>query len=48
MSICLRHVKAIVRNQIFFTNFAFVCSEESDKNASLPSNGFPYSWQTRW
>ena len=28
MSICLRHVEAIVRDQFFFTNVAFVCSEE--------------------
>ena len=28
MSVCLRHVKAIVCDQFFFTNFAFACSEE--------------------
>ena len=28
MSICLRHVEAIVRDQFFFTDFVFVYSEE--------------------
>ena len=28
VGICLRHFEAKVRNQIFFTNFTFVCSEE--------------------
>ena len=28
MSVCLRHVEAIVRDRFFFMNFAFVCSEE--------------------
>ena len=28
MSTCLRHVKAIVCNRFFFTNFTFVCNEE--------------------
>ena len=28
MSVCLRHVEAIVRDQFFFMNFAFVSSEK--------------------
>ena len=28
MGVCLRHIEVIVRNQFFFTNFTFVCSEE--------------------
>ena len=28
MSVCLSHVEAIVRDRLFFMNFAFVCSEE--------------------
>ena len=28
MSICLRHVEAIMRNRFFFMNLAFVRSEE--------------------
>ena len=28
MSVCLRHVEAIVRDRFFFMNFVFVCSEE--------------------
>ena len=28
MSVCLRHVEAIVRDRFFFTNVTFACSEE--------------------
>jgi len=28
MGVCLRHVEMIVRDQYFFMNFAFKCSEE--------------------
>ena len=28
VGVCLRHIEMIARDQSFFTNFAFVCSEE--------------------
>ena len=37
MSACLHHVAAIVRDQFFFTNFAFVCNEEGRVKENLPS-----------
>ena len=43
MSVCLHHIKAIIRNQIFCTNFAFLCGKESDKKMNLPNNEFPTS-----
>ena len=35
MSVWLGHVKAIVRDRFFFTNYAFVCSEEGQVKDNL-------------
>ena len=35
MSVCLRHVEAIVLDRFFFMNFAFVCSEEGQVKEKL-------------
>ena len=37
MSVCLRRVKMIIRDQFFFSDFAFVCSEEGyNKGKTYP------------
>jgi len=48
MGVCLRHVETILCDRFFLIDFAFVCSEERWYTNNLPSNRFPYSWQTRW
>ena len=36
MGFCLCHVKMIICNQSFFTDFAFVCSEKGDTRKMYP------------
>ena len=36
MGVCLCRIETIIRNQYFFTNFVFECSEEDDTKKTYP------------
>ena len=44
MSICLRHVEAVIRDRSFFTDFDLYIVKKGDRRKNLPSSRLPYSW----
>ena len=47
MGVCLRLVETIVSDRFFFTDLSLYVVKNGNTRQNLPSNGFPYSWQTQ-
>ena len=48
MGVCLRHLKAIVRDRFSSLISSLYLVKIGGRRKNSPCNGLPYSWQTPW